>query len=204
MTKQQIVLLSLAAAGVTAAVAGALLFFFAGSQNGTAAPAAPAAVTARSDSEQEAPSVAATAPAAATTAATAVSASVQVQKETTAAAADGESEFFSGVYAPDSRAEDITTGDVVHLRTLFGSVFRNAVLTFGSDGAFSDTLVTPEGCTGTYRTEGEKIRVESSSGRAPEITVTAWKDDGVTPAMFCAVYKIMGDKGYRVFFSEKV
>lgn len=205
MTKPQTVRLVFAAAGVFAVVAGALLFFHAGSHNGTATTTAPAEVTTRSDGELKSTALSATAPATQATAATAVSASAQWQKEASAPAVDtgGASVFFSGVYAPDSRAEDIATGDVVHVRALFGSGYTDGVLTFDSDGAFSDTLVTPEGRTGTYRAEGDNIRLVGLSGQAPEITVTAWKDDGVTPATFCAVYKTAGDTGYRVYFSEK-
>lgn len=111
--------------------------------------------------------------------------------------------YFTGSYAPDSKAEDIVTGRAVHLRELFGSGYASARMVFSSDGTFTDSLLPTGARKGMYHIENGVLTAACFPDATLEIDVTAWSADGSKPTAFCVIYQTVGDKGYRVFYSEK-
>lgn len=114
--------------------------------------------------------------------------------------AEDKAAAFNGSYKPDTRAEDVQTGANVHLRELFGTGYSGAAFTFSDDGTFSDTL---SGRAGAYQIENGIITAIAYPDQELTITVTEWKADGTTPQRFCVIYKMVGDKGYKVTYAEK-
>ena len=111
--------------------------------------------------------------------------------------------YFSGSYAPDSRAEDTATGRAVHMRELFGSGYATARMTFQTDGTFTDSLPPTGARAGVYQVENGVLTAAYRPDETMQIDVTAWSSDGTKPVTFCVTYQTVGDKGYRVFYSEK-
>lgn len=111
--------------------------------------------------------------------------------------------YFSGSYVPDSRAEDTATGRAVHMRELFGSGYATARMTFQTDGTFTDSLPPTGARAGVYQVENGVLTAAYRPDETMQIDVTAWSSDGTKPVTFCVTYQTVGDKGYRVFYSEK-
>lgn len=115
----------------------------------------------------------------------------------------GEITHFSGTYVPDGKAEDIATGKAVPMRELFGAGYTGSAITFNEDGTFTDTLVASVPKNGKYNVEDGVITAVYLPDESLDITVTEWDGETGAPVSFCVVYTTVGDRGYRVFFTEK-
>ena len=119
-------------------------------------------------------------------------------------AADGEITHFSRAYVPDARVEDIQLGTVLPLRELFGEGSADASSVFNEDGTFTDTLGAGQVKTGRYNVTNGVLNAIALPDETMDITVTEWDADGKAPVTFCVVYRMGDNRGYRVFYAEKV
>ena len=115
----------------------------------------------------------------------------------------GEVSYFSGVYVPDSKAEDMESGKAVHMREIFGADYADSAMTFNENGEFTDSLFFSGAKRGKYTVEDGEIKAVYLPDETMDITVTEWNESTGAPVTFCVVYKTVGERGYRVFFSEK-
>ena len=189
----------IAVSAAAAAVIGITVWLTAGVQLPDHTPAAPQTTVSAPNSAADASS-AAQADHNASFSESAVTAPPEENRATAAAQPSNDSALrFSGVYAPDSKAEDAETGQVTRLRDLFGDKSREATLTFREDGTFTDSLRSADG---VYQLENGALTAVYQPDERMDVTVTAWKDDGVTPVTFCVVYHLAGGSGYKVFYAE--
>lgn len=119
-------------------------------------------------------------------------------------AADGEITHFSRAYVPDARVEDIQLGTVLPLRELFGEGSADASFVFNEDGTFTDTLGAGQVKTGRYNVTNGVLNAIALPDETMDITVTEWDADGKAPVTFCVVYRMGDNRGYRVYYAEKV
>ena len=115
----------------------------------------------------------------------------------------GEVTHFDGVYVPDSNAVDVSTGEKVSMRSLFGSGYSSGAVTFKSDGTFTDTLSMSGTESGAYNVENGKIIATYLPDRQMDITVIEWSDDSSKPFSFYIIYNLGGVAEYKVYFTEK-
>ena len=101
--------------------------------------------------------------------------------------------YFNATFIPNGIVEDTYTGGTATLREVFGSGYVDGVITFNSDGTFTDTLSTSSVDSGAYAVQNGKIVATYKNDKNMDITVTSW--DGNTPAEF---YINFG--GYNVYF----
>lgn len=101
--------------------------------------------------------------------------------------------YFNATFIPNGVVEDSYTGGSASLREVFGSGYTDGVITFNSDGTFTDTLSSSSVDSGAYVVQNGKIIATYTNDKNMEITVTSW--DGNTPAEF---YINFG--GYIVYF----
>ena len=169
----------IAVSAAAAAVIGITVWLTAGVQLPDHTPAAPQTTVSAPNSAADASS-AAQADHNASFSESAVTAPPEENRATAAAQPSNDSALrFSGVYAPDSKAEDAETGQVTRLRDLFGDKSREATLTFREDGTFTDSLRSADG---VYQLENGALTAVYQPDERMDVTVTAWKDDGVTPS----------------------
>ena len=169
----------IAVSAAAAAVIGIAVWLTAGVQLPDHTPAAPQTTVSAPNSAADASS-AAQADHNASFSESAVTAPPEENRATAAAQPSNDSALrFSGVYAPDSKAEDAETGQVTRLRDLFGDKSREATLTFREDGTFTDSLRSADG---VYQLENGALTAVYQPDERMDVTVTAWKDDGVTPS----------------------
>ena len=169
----------IAVSAAAAAVIGIAVWLTAGVQSPDHTPAAPQTTVSAPNSAADASS-AAQADHNAPSSENAATAPPEENRATAAAQPSNDSALrFSGVYAPDSKAEDAETGQVTRLRDLFGDKSREATLTFREDGTFTDSLRSADG---VYQLENGALTAVYQPDERMDVTVTAWKDDGVTPS----------------------
>ena len=169
----------IAVSAAAAAVIGIAVWLTAGVQLPDHTPAAPQTTVSAPNSAADASS-AAQADHNAPSSENAATAPPEENRATAAAQPSNDSALrFSGVYAPDSKAEDAETGQVTRLRDLFGDKSREATLTFREDGTFTDSLRSADG---VYQLENGALTAVYQPDERMDVTVTAWKDDGVTPS----------------------
>lgn len=105
--------------------------------------------------------------------------------------ADAEVSYFNATFIPNGEATDAETGESVSLREALGASYSEGVLTFNSDGTFTDSI-TPNSSSGKYVVQNNKITATYSDDRNMDITVTDWNDGA--PSAFhinyggCIVY----------------
>ena len=108
--------------------------------------------------------------------------------------AEGDVTHFNATFIPNGRVVDTVSGNNTSLKEVFGTGYNTSgVLTFNSDGTFSDTVSSHEPATGGYAVQNQKISATYSNDKNMDITVTEW--DGNTPVSFYVVYA-----GYQVYF----
>lgn len=107
--------------------------------------------------------------------------------------------YFNASYIPNGEVIDLSTGESVTLRDVFGSTYPGGVLTFNDDGTFTDTISASGVDSGAYLVENGQIKATYVYDRNMDITVTEWNDD--VPSAFYIIYGT-GENGFKVFFSE--
>lgn len=115
----------------------------------------------------------------------------------------GEVTYFSGVYVPDSSAEDISKGTKVSMRSLFGQSYSSGALTFNADGTFTDTLSSTGTAAGAYHVENGEITAVYLPDRQMDITVIDWDGQNNKPFSFYVIYSMGTNANYKVYFTEK-
>ncbi len=106
---------------------------------------------------------------------------------------DGEISYFNATYVP-YKAIDTATNAECSLREVFGSAFSNGVITFNSDGTFTDSVTSSSSNYGEYIVEGDEISATYSNDKNMQITAVEW--DGDTPTELIINYG-----GYDVYFN---
>lgn len=100
--------------------------------------------------------------------------------------------YFNATYVP-YKAIDTVTDTECTLKEVFGSSYAGGVITFNSDGTFSDSLLSSSINKGAYVVEGETISATYENDKNMSISVHGW--DGDTPSEFVINYG-----GYDVYF----
>lgn len=107
---------------------------------------------------------------------------------------DAEVTYFNATFIPNGTVVDTYTGKNTSLREVFGSGYNTeGVITFNSDGTFSETIDSNNPASGGYAVQNGKIIATYSTDKNMDITVTDW--DGDTPAGFYINFA-----GYNVYF----
>lgn len=101
--------------------------------------------------------------------------------------------YFNATYVP-YKAIDTSTNTECSLREVFGSAFSNGVITFNSDGTFTDSVTSSASNYGEYVVEGDEISATYSNDKNMQITAVGW--DGDTPTELIINYG-----GYDVYFN---
>ncbi len=100
---------------------------------------------------------------------------------------------FNSTYVPYS-ATDSETGEEISLKEVFGSQYTDGVITFNSDGTFTDTLTNSPDYTGAYLVEDDDITMTYTNDKNFFMTVNEW--DGDEPADITGHY---GDIDVRFY-----
>lgn len=105
----------------------------------------------------------------------------------------GKVSYFSATYVP-YKAVDTITNEECSLREVFGTSFASGVLTFNSDGTFTDTLTSSSANSGAYAVDSGSIVATYTNDKNMSVTVKSW--DGDTPTELIVNYG-----GYDVYFN---
>lgn len=109
--------------------------------------------------------------------------------------------YFNASYIPNGEVIDLSTGEKVSLRDVFGETYPNGVLTFNDDGTFVDTLGSTGVDSGEYLVENGEIKATYIYDRNMNITVLEWNEQTKAPSSFYITYG-SGTNGFNVYFSE--
>lgn len=101
--------------------------------------------------------------------------------------------YFNATYVP-YKAVDSSTNEECTLREVFGSAFSQGVITFNSDGTFTDSVTSSSANSGAYAVEGDKIVATYSNDKNMSVKVASWEGD--TPTELIINYG-----GYDVYFN---
>lgn len=101
--------------------------------------------------------------------------------------------YFNATYVP-YKAIDSSTNEECSLREVFGSAFSQGVITFNSDGTFTDSVTSSSVGSGAYAVEGDTIVATYSNDKNMSVKVASW--DGDTPLELIINYG-----GYDVYFN---
>ena len=101
--------------------------------------------------------------------------------------------YFNATYVP-YKAIDSSTNEECSLREVFGSAFSQGVITFNSDGTFTDSVTSSSVDSGAYAVEGDTIVATYSNDKNMSVKVVSWEGD--TP-----VELIINYGGYYVYFN---
>ena len=101
--------------------------------------------------------------------------------------------YFNATYVP-YKAIDSSTNEECSLREVFGSSFSQGVITFNSDGTFTDSVTSSSVGSGAYAVEGDTIVATYSNDKNMSVKVASW--DGDTPSELIINYG-----GYDVYFN---
>ncbi|MGN0450173.1 MAG: hypothetical protein ACI4G0_07470 [Ruminococcus sp.] len=101
--------------------------------------------------------------------------------------------YFNATYVP-YKAVDSSTNEECTLREVFGSAFSQGVITFNSDGTFTDSVTSSSANSGAYAVEGDKIVATYSNDKNMSVKIASW--DGDTPSELIINYG-----GYDVYFN---
>ena len=101
--------------------------------------------------------------------------------------------YFNATYVP-YKAVDSSTNEECTLREVFGSAFSQVVITFNSDGTFTDSVTSSSANSGAYAVEGDKIVATYTNDKNMSVKVTSWEGD--TPSELIINYG-----GYDVYFN---
>lgn len=101
--------------------------------------------------------------------------------------------YFNATYVP-YKAVDSSTNEECTLREVFGSAFSQGVITFNSDGTFTDSVTSSSVNSGAYAVEGDTIVATYTNDKNMSVKVTSWEGD--TPSELIINYG-----GYDVYFN---
>lgn len=101
--------------------------------------------------------------------------------------------YFNATYVP-YKAVDSSTNEECTLREVFGSAFSQGVITFNSDGTFTDSVTSSSANSGAYAVEGDKIVATYTNDKNMSVKVASWEGD--TPLELIINYG-----GYDVYFN---
>lgn len=101
--------------------------------------------------------------------------------------------YFNATYVP-YKAVDSSTNEECTLREVFGSAFSQGVITFNSDGTFTDSVTSSSANSGAYAVEGDKIVATYTNDKNMSVKVASWEGD--TPSELIVNYG-----GYDVYFN---
>lgn len=101
--------------------------------------------------------------------------------------------YFNATYVP-YKAVDSSTNEECTLREVFGSAFSQGVITFNSDGTFTDSVTSSSVNSGAYAVEGDTIVATYSNDKNMSVKVASWEGD--TPLELIINYG-----GYDVYFN---
>ena len=101
--------------------------------------------------------------------------------------------YFNATYVP-YKAIDSSINEECSLREVFGSAFSQGVITFNSDGTFTDSVTSSSVDSGAYAVEGDTIVATYSNDKNMSVKVVSWEGD--TP-----VELIINYGGYDVYFN---
>ena len=101
--------------------------------------------------------------------------------------------YFNATYVP-YKAIDSSTNEECTLREVFGSAFSQGVITFNSDGTFTDSVTSSSANSGAYAVEGDAIVATYSNDKNMSVKVASWEGD--TPSELIINYG-----GYDVYFN---
>lgn len=101
--------------------------------------------------------------------------------------------YFNATYVP-YKAIDSSTNEECSLREVFGSSFSQGVITFNSDGTFTDSVTSSSVDSGAYAVEGDTIVATYSNDKNMSVKVVSWEGD--TPSELIINYG-----GYDVYFN---
>ena len=101
--------------------------------------------------------------------------------------------YFNATYVP-YKAVDSSTNEEWTLREVFGSAFSQGVITFNSDGTFTDSVTSSSANSGAYAVEGDKIVATYTNDKNMSVKVASWEGD--TPSELIINYG-----GYDVYFN---
>lgn len=101
--------------------------------------------------------------------------------------------YFNATYVP-YKAVDSSTYEECTLREVFGSAFSQGVITFNSDGTFTDSVTSSSANSGAYAVEGDKIVATYTNDKNMSVKVASWEGD--TPSELIINYG-----GYDVYFN---
>lgn len=101
--------------------------------------------------------------------------------------------YFNATYVP-YKAVDSSTNEECSLREVFGSAFSQGVITFNSDGTFTDSVTSSSVDSGAYALEGDTIVATYSNDKNMSVKVASWEGD--TPSELIINYG-----GYDVYFN---
>ena len=101
--------------------------------------------------------------------------------------------YFNATYVP-YKAIDSSTNEECPLREVFGSAFSQGVITFNSDGTFTDSVTSSSVGSGAYAVEGDTIVATYSNDKNMSVKVASWEGD--TPSELIINYG-----GYDVYFN---
>lgn len=117
----------------------------------------------------------------------------EVSKVVVPTQGDQEVSYFNATYVP-YKAVDSSTNEECTLREVFGSAFSQGVITFNSDGTFTDSVTSSSANSGAYAVEGDKIVATYTNDKNMSVKVASWEGD--TPAELIINYG-----GYDVYFN---
>ena len=117
----------------------------------------------------------------------------EVSKVVVPTQGDQEVSYFNATYVP-YKAVDSSTNEECTLREVFGSAFSQGVITFNSDGTFTDSVTSSSANSGAYAVEGDKIVATYTNDKNMSVKVTSWEGD--TPSELIINYG-----GYDVYFN---
>ena len=101
--------------------------------------------------------------------------------------------YFNATYVP-YKAVDSSTNEECTLREVFGSAFSQGVITFNSDGTFTDSVTSSSANSGAYAVEGDKIVATYTNDKNMSVKVASWEGD--TPSELIINYG-----GYDVYLN---
>ena len=101
--------------------------------------------------------------------------------------------YFNATYVP-YKAVDSSTNEECTLREVFGSAFSQGVITFNSDGTFTDSVTSSSANSGAYAVEGDKIVATYSNDKNMSVKVASWEGDAPKEL-------IINYGGYDVYFN---
>lgn len=101
--------------------------------------------------------------------------------------------YFNATYVP-YKAIDSSTNEECSLREVFGSSFSQGVITFNSDGTFTDSVTSSSVDSGAYAVEDDTIVATYSNDKNMSVKVASWEGD--TPSELIINYG-----GYDVYFN---